>query len=118
MTKKNIAIIGAGNMGVCLLGGLIATGYPAEKLWIAEPSPEKLTSLKQQFNKNIHFINNNREAVETADIILFAVKPLILPTVLHELAKTIEAKRPLVISIAAGVTVKVIQDCLADKTAI
>lgn len=118
MTIKNIAIIGAGNMGMCLLGGLIATGYPTDKLKVAEPSLEKINYLKQQFNNNIHFTTNNSEAIETADIIIFAVKPLILPTILRELANTIQNNHSLVISVAAGVTVKAIQDCLGEKTAI
>ena len=118
MTTKNIAIIGAGNMGMCLAGGLIATGYPAEKLWIAEPSLDQLNHLKQQFAGHIHFSSSNLDAIQTADIILFAVKPLILPSVLHDLAATILARRPLVISVAAGISTKIIQDCLDENSAI
>ena len=62
-----IAILGAGNMGSSLLGGLINKGYATKQLWAADPSTEKLHSLKQQFN--IPITTDNREAVKTAETV-------------------------------------------------
>lgn len=115
MTKSNIAIIGAGNMGSCLLGGLIANDYPAENLWIANPSIEKLISLQQQFKKNFHITTDNVEAIKTADIIILAVKPLVLPKVVQQLATAIEQHKPLVISTAAGVHEAIVQHYLKGE---
>src|SRR3990167_6908190 len=67
-----IAIIGAGNMGSCLAGGLITNGHPADKLWISNPSAEKLSRLHKQLG--MHNTTNNLEAVQHADIVVFAVK--------------------------------------------
>lgn len=118
MTTKNIAIIGGGNMGVCLLGGLIKMGYAPEKIWVADPSTERLNALKHEFKQHIHFTTNNLDAVKTAEIILFAVKPMLVPVVATELADIVKNQRPLIISIAAGVTIKVIQHVFDGKSPI
>ena len=115
---KTIAIIGAGNMGQCLLGGLIGTEYHSNKLWVTEPSNEGLNHLKQKFDQNIHFTTENSEAAATADILLLAVKPLILPKVLEELAPIIKEKNPLVLSIAAAVTLNMMENYLGSHAKI
>jgi len=115
MTTKNIAIIGAGNMGACLLGGLMKMGYAPEKIWLADPSAERLNELIQEFKQPIHFTSNNLEAVKTAEIILLAVKPLLIPKIAAELMAVLQKNQPLIISIAAGVTVNVIQQGLGGK---
>ncbi len=112
MLAKTIAIIGGGNMGSSLLGGLIANHFPREKLWITDADEKKLASLKQQFS--VHTSKNNREAVTDADVVLLAVKPQMLAEVASEIAAIISEKKPLVISIAAGVRVKTIQKYLGE----
>src|SRR3990167_7321212 len=97
MTSPTIAIIGAGNMGASLLGGLIKTGLSPAQLWITDPTTEKLHSLQQQFH--VHVTEHNQDAVELADVIIFAVKPLI-------------------ISIAAGIREKSLQNWLGKHIAI
>lgn len=96
-----IAIIGAGNMGSSLLGGLINKNYTAGQLWATDSDAEKLHSLKQQFK--IHTTTNNVEAVKTADVVIFAVKPHILQNVSEELASAIQKGNPLIISIVSGI---------------
>ncbi len=101
MEKLTLAIIGAGNMGASLLGGLIADGYLPEKISVSDPSQEKLHYIEHQFKVNV--TSENREAIESAEIIILAVKPQILAQVASELAQVVQQKKPLIISIAAGV---------------
>lgn len=103
MTFSNIAIIGAGNMGACLAHGILAKGYPKDKISIADPSREKL---KIFLDAGIKTTNDNIEAIQQADVILFAIKPALMSEVLHALAVEIQKKKPLLISIAAGVRAK------------
>jgi len=112
MQKNNatIAIIGAGNMGASLLGGLIAQQYPAEKIAISDPDIKKLDLLKKQFKIQVSI--NNLVIIKKADIIIFSVKPQVLIQVASELAETIQQKKVLVISIAAGIMESSIQHCL------
>jgi pyrroline-5-carboxylate reductase len=113
MTKATIAIIGAGHMGISLLGGLIANGYPANNILLADPSSEKLQQAKQQFN--IHITIHNALAIKTADVIIFAVKPDIVFSVAKELATIIQERKPLIISVAAGISEKNIQHHLGGN---
>lgn len=118
MHTKKIAIIGAGNMGSCLLGGLITSKYPENQLWMSNPSTEKLSALQTQYDAKFNITTSNIEAAETANVILFAVKPLILPKVLRELADIIHRNKPLIISTAAGVNEKIIQHFLKAPSSI
>ena len=47
-----IGIIGAGNMGSCLIGGLRQHGYPADKITVSDPHPGKCAQLAQQWEIN------------------------------------------------------------------
>ena len=44
---KNITFVGAGNMARALIVGLIAIGYPPEKLIASNPDIEKLKSFQE-----------------------------------------------------------------------
>lgn len=110
---KNIVIIGAGNMGTSLLEGLVATHCSPDKITITDPSVDKLTQLQKQFK--VHTTTNNITAANTADIVIFAVKPHIFSKVALELTETIQRKKPLVISIAAGITESSIQHWLGGS---
>jgi pyrroline-5-carboxylate reductase len=99
-TTPVIAIIGAGNMGSSLIGGLIKNGHPSNKLWATDASQEKLDHL-QPFH--IHTTADNIKAVQAADVIILALKPQILADVAKALSQVIVAQQPLVISIAAGI---------------
>lgn len=96
-----ICFIGAGNMSISLIGGLIASGYPKDKIRATDPSEARRHEVTQSMG--IHCDEDNIEAAENADIIVLAVKPQILESVCQQLAETFQKKRPLVISIAAGV---------------
>jgi pyrroline-5-carboxylate reductase len=113
INHPNIAIIGAGNMGASLLGGLVAKDYPLNKITIADPSTEKLTPLQKQYKVQIS--TANLTIVKTASVIIFAIKPQIFAEVARELADTIQQQKPLIISIAAGITLSAMQQWLGKK---
>lgn len=115
-TSKTIAIIGSGNMGASLVSGLLADGYPASKLWIADLDEAKLERIAQQ--SGIQTTTDNLEAIKHAEIVIFAVKPQILPQVASSVAEAIGARNALVISIAAGVREGSLVQWLGAKTAI
>src|SRR5947209_2361570 len=118
MSEKNITIgfIGAGNMAHCLIGGLVANGFNPDKLWASNPSEEKLTHLQQQFN--IHTSRENAVVAEQADLLIFSVKPAVMPQVVTELAPLLQQRRPLILSIAAGIRIEKLQQWLGNDLAI
>lgn len=101
LNTPNIALIGAGNMGSALIHGLLAKGHPPENIWATDPSPEKLAHLKSTLA--ISVTHQNTQALEQADILIFAVKPQLIAEVASELAPLIQKSKPLIISIAAGI---------------
>lgn len=111
-----IAFIGAGNMGASLISGLIANGFSEDKLWVSDPVARVLNALSQQ--GNIHTTTDNKLAVNQADVVVLALKPQHLPAVAKELASTIQDKRVLVISIAAGIRDAQLRQWLGEQTPI
>lgn len=116
MSSDKIAIIGGGNMGVSLIGGLIANGYAAKNIIVSDHDAAKLRSLESQFH--VSTTHNNLEAIGQADIVIFAVKPQILKQVATELADLIQQRKPLIISIAAGIRESSLQQWLGGNVAI
>lgn len=116
MQKSTIAFIGAGNMATAIIDGLLKAGYPATNIYATCPSAERLTTL--QASRGIQTSTNNCTAAAQADILVLAVKPKIIATVLAELAAEIRQKRPLIISIAASVTEAYIHRALGNDPAI
>lgn len=112
----NIVILGAGHMGSSLLGGLIKNGHPVDKLFVTDPSPEKLNVIKARFNVNGS--SDNLQAAEKADVIILAVKPQIISQVLAPLHDTVQKHQPLIISIAAGIRIGNIEQALGQQTAV
>ena len=107
-TKGNnyprLAIIGAGNMASCIVGGLVNSNdhnYFSDNITVSDPKNKKLSSLQQQFGITIN--TNNSKACKEADIVILAVKPQVIKMVVAEI-KPVLTHRPLVISVAAGIT--------------
>lgn len=113
MTSKKLAFIGGGNMARCLIGGLLTDGYEPKKIWVSDPNELILQELKDIFS--LHVTTQNLTAVEEAEIVIFSVKPHILQKVAKELAGFIQAKKPLVLSITAGIHEKDLQRWLGGK---
>lgn len=116
MNKSIITLVGAGNMGKSLLTGLINNQFPPTQLWVTDPETEKLHSLAQQFN--VQTTPHNEEAIPLADIVILAVKPQIMHQVVQSIAPIIQQKKPLVISVAAGIREETLQHWLGGNTAI
>lgn len=96
-----IAFIGGGNMARSLIGGLLKTGMAASNLSVAEPRAEARQALGREFG--VTCFAENRLAAAEADVLVLAVKPQIMPAIHAELQDTLARRRPLLISIAAGV---------------
>lgn len=116
MNSPTIAILGAGNMGASLLGGLINNQYAADKIWVTDKDTTKLDLLKKQFNVNTS--TDNVDAIQMADVIIIAVKPQILSHVAKEIALTVKKHNPLILSIAAGIRMSSLQHWLGETVPI
>jgi pyrroline-5-carboxylate reductase len=102
MKQQTLGFIGAGNMASSLIAGLVADGYPAQNIWASDLDAEKLDLLAGRFG--ICTSSNNQTVVENAQILVLAVKPQALQAVAREIGPGVRRAKPLVISLAAGVT--------------
>lgn len=102
MKYQKVAFVGGGNMTRAIVAGMIAGDYAAGNILIAEPLAAQRDALSQDLPGVIVSADNNK-TVSTAEIVLLAVKPQLLAGVCRQLASTIQATRPLIVSIAAGI---------------
>ncbi|BCX89784.1 pyrroline-5-carboxylate reductase [Methylomarinovum tepidoasis] len=99
--SQRIGFIGAGNMATSLIGGLIADGYPNDCIRVTDINQDKVLALRQHFG--IESADNSTALVETSDIVVLAVKPQQIQALAQEIAPAVQNRRPLVVSIAAGI---------------
>jgi len=97
-----VGFIGGGNMARAIAGGLLAGGFEARDLLLSEPLADRRKTLAEQL-PGVHIADDNGSVVTAADAVVLAVKPQVLPAVCGELAAAVQAARPLIVSIAAGV---------------
>ena len=97
-----LAFIGGGNMARSLIGGLVAQGVATSDIRVAEPVDGLRDALARDFGVPV-FAANVAAVAETGTWVL-AVKPQVMRAVCEALAPAAQASRPLVVSIAAGIT--------------
>lgn len=101
MTQQSIAFVGGGNMATSLIGGLLARGTAATDIVVADPEAGQRDRLERAFG--VRTVDAATAAVATADTIVLAVKPQQMAEVSRSIASLAQARRALVISIAAGI---------------
>jgi pyrroline-5-carboxylate reductase len=101
--STKIAIIGGGNMGRALIGGLIRRGLPPHCLSVGEASEPARRDLQRD---GIVATADNAAAVGGADVVVIAVKPQDAGTVVTALAPRLGERRPVVVSVAAGIQIR------------
>ncbi|MCO8041343.1 pyrroline-5-carboxylate reductase [Acinetobacter bohemicus] len=106
----NICFIGGGNMAQALIGGLISRGLAATRITVADPVEKVRTLLAE---KDIHVADDNQAAIKDADIVVFAVKPQVLASVLLPLKGLVSDK--LIISIVAGAEIATLSRLLGAE---
>jgi pyrroline-5-carboxylate reductase len=98
---NTIGFIGGGNMAESLIGGLLTSGHKASLIHVSEPDKNRRNFLSTEYG--ISCVESNIKLVEKADLLLFAVKPQLLRQIAEPLQQAVQARQPLVLSIAAGV---------------
>jgi pyrroline-5-carboxylate reductase len=114
--NDSIAFIGGGNMARSLIGGLVAQRRDPATIHVAEPVPALRDALAADFG--VKAFDDGARAIEGASTWVLATKPQVLRTVCESLATQAQAAKPLVVSIAAGITAAQLERWLGGNLAV
>lgn len=101
-----IAIIGTGNMGGAIVKGLIKSGACSPDNIICTAKTESTLDKLRLYNTSLRVSRDNKKAVREADIIVLAIKPWLFEEVIEEIRSHIDLKRQIIVSVAAGISLK------------
>lgn len=108
---KKILMIGCGAMGGAILSGCLAKNlWKKEEVFLKEHNEE--ASKEKAVKYGVLASKDGSEAAE-ADIVILAVKPNVVPSVLKEISRYKPAR---VLSIAAAVTLDTLESSLPEGT--
>lgn len=113
----SIGFIGCGNMAGAILSGLLSSKTVKEnEINVFDIYSPAVSKLKSQYE--INACVNENDVVNKSDIVILAVKPNVLLSVLEKISKAVKERNPLLISIAAGKTTDYISEPLSSKARI
>ncbi len=110
-----IGFIGAGNMAGALIEGLLANGVQPDRLWASDTDSGKLTALAA---RGVHTATDNAAIVTASTVLVLAVKPQVMAPVVSALQGALAGKSCLLISIAAGILMRSLQQWTHPQQAI
>ena len=105
--KRRIAILGGGNLGQALARGWTTSGVVDPKhLQVVRRRPERLAELAAL---GVQTGADNRTAAEVSELIVIAVQPQQIESLLAEITSTLDPRRHRVISVVSGVSIAVLR---------
>ena len=114
-SAKSIFFIGTGNMGGAILCALTENGYPSNSVFFYEPSEEQANKIAEK--SKAARLSSLTEGFSKADIAFLCIKPQIFSKISASLREDMEnsGKKPVIISIMAGITVAFLHEALKIK---
>lgn len=108
MKNLKITILGGGNLGSAIARGLVnSKAVSPSQLTVSDLQDKSLIPLKEL---GINTTKNNSEAIVDADIVMLAIKPWLVETVVKELTSGLIKINPMILTLAAGVGAQAIED--------
>lgn len=102
-----VGFIGAGKMAESIARGVVKSGIlPASRIRTAHSGSARRTAFE---SIGVTVFDNNTQVVEDSDVIIFSVKPQVVKNVVSQL-KPILSEKKLLVSVAAGVKLKDLQE--------
>lgn len=119
-SKKNqfkaIGILGAGNIGMAIANGLVASGkFRAEDLTLTR---RRIQHLDDAAKRGFSVTDDNVEAVKRASVLILAVEPQQLNSLLDEIRADLDPARHILISVITGAPISQIKARIANDVAI
>ncbi len=105
-----LGVIGAGNMGTAIIKGYIANGADPEKVMVCGHHPDHLKAMAEEIG--IQVCATAESLTAACDIVMLAVKPKDIASVLYDIEPAFTAEK-ILLSIAAGRTIESLQTSCA-----
>jgi pyrroline-5-carboxylate reductase len=110
---RTLGFFGGGKMATALIQGVLrAKLFPPDQLWASDVIESARDAMKRDTGVNV--TASNVEVARNAEVAIIAVKPAQVAEVLNQINEPFKGK--LLISIAAGVTLKTITSGLSSST--
>ena len=108
-----IGFIGGGNMAEAIIKGIRSQGSGfGREIFVSEPGEDRRQYLEKTYT--IKTTASNKQIVTSCDIIILAVKPQTMDTVIEEISDVVTGDKTIV-SIAAGITLTYLASRLKTK---
>jgi pyrroline-5-carboxylate reductase len=103
MMNKKVAIIGCGNIGLSLIQGLLKEKtLPPQNLTATRRNLHEIEFLQES---GVILTSDNQVAVDEADLIIIAVKPYDISSVLSEIKDHLRPEKHILISVTTGIPI-------------
>lgn len=99
--RQRLAFIGGGNMASSIIGGLVQSGWSADRITVSDPSEDQCRRLRDRFG--IATDADNSAVIADADVVVLAVKPQVLREVVVNASSMLQKTGPLLVSVVAGI---------------
>ena len=110
-----IGIIGAGNMGSSILGGILRSGIAAaDDIMASCRSEASRKAISERFG--VHVTGDNRSIAKASDVLIIAVKPSDIDQLIAEIREYIRTDA-IIISAAAGKSVGYLEEAFGADAA-
>ncbi len=112
--KQNIAILGCGNLGLSLVTGLLKNDqFDPVRLAV---SKRRLSPIRFLADQGVQLFETNREAISDARLVVLAVKPYDVKTILEEIKVFFDPEKQILVSVASSVSIREIEELVPGAT--
>lgn len=108
--KKKISIIGCGNIGSAIARGLVnSKKYKCKDIILTR---RKFNALGEFSEKGFITISDNKKAVKNSNIVILAITPQQLNTVLADIKPVLKLNQHIIMSVVSGASIKKIKEII------
>ncbi|MDI6786600.1 MAG: pyrroline-5-carboxylate reductase [bacterium] len=113
MLDLKVTFLGAGNMAEAIIKGILKDEFLCpHKIFVSDIRKERIDYFSDRYKVNV--FSDNVGAVKGADVVILSIKPQVINQVIDGIRTTLNSNQ-IVISIAAGISTKCIEDKIKKK---
>ncbi|MDD5749066.1 MAG: pyrroline-5-carboxylate reductase [Actinomycetota bacterium] len=112
---SRVALIGAGNMGECMLAGWLEAGVKGNQILVSDRDATRMKEIRGRYGVSV--ADSNSQAASSSGLIFLAVKPQDSIEVLNDICQYLGSGKTLV-SIVAGLPIDRIRSIVGEESLI